>query len=188
MINQQKSEEFFFRRRAHLALFFGLTAILAGSWQMWRQMAAAPVEITIPTPSPQEIIVDIGGAVIRPGSYRFNRPARVKDLLIISGGLQANADRRWVDRYLNLSQYLRDGSKIYIPRQGETVSGEKEEISLNQATVGELIKLPGIGPQLAAAIIRYRQRHHGFKTVAELQAVPGIGGKMFLKINHRLRL
>jgi competence protein ComEA len=35
--------------------------------------------------------------------------------------------------------------------------------------------LPGIGPALSEAILEYRERHGDFKTVADLDRVPGIG-------------
>jgi competence protein ComEA len=35
--------------------------------------------------------------------------------------------------------------------------------------------LPGVGPATAQKIIDYRQAHGPFRTVEELEAVPGIG-------------
>ncbi len=48
-------------------------------------------------------------------------------------------------------------------------------IDLNAATSAELEGLPGIGASKAAAIIQYRTDHGGFKSVDELDNVPGIG-------------
>lgn len=54
-----------------------------------------------------------------------------------------------------------------------SVSGEK--ININKATVDELVKLPGIGPAIAARIVEYRAEFGPFKSVDELLNVRGIG-------------
>ena len=48
-------------------------------------------------------------------------------------------------------------------------------MNLNTATQAQLEELPGIGPTLAAAIIAERDERGGFREVAELQDVRGIG-------------
>lgn len=48
-------------------------------------------------------------------------------------------------------------------------------ININTATEAELEGLPGIGSSKAAAIIQYRIDHGAFKTVNDLDNVPGIG-------------
>ncbi len=52
-------------------------------------------------------------------------------------------------------------------------------VDLNQATLRELDRLPGIGPVLAARIVEYRQHRGGFRRVSDLQAVTGIGEKKY---------
>ena len=42
-------------------------------------------------------------------------------------------------------------------------------------TAAELTLLPGVGPRLAAAIVRHRETHGPFATPAALDDVPGIG-------------
>lgn len=49
------------------------------------------------------------------------------------------------------------------------------KININTAYLPQLAKLPGIGPSLAKAIIRYRDKHGPFTTVDDLLKVPGIG-------------
>lgn len=48
-------------------------------------------------------------------------------------------------------------------------------VDVNQASVDELIALPGIGPALAARIVSYREEHGMFRSLDDLQKVSGIG-------------
>ena len=48
-------------------------------------------------------------------------------------------------------------------------------VNINTATKEQLDSLKGIGPTKAQAIIDYRTKHGPFKTVDDLEKVPGIG-------------
>ncbi|MCZ2341197.1 MAG: helix-hairpin-helix domain-containing protein [Bacteroidales bacterium] len=48
-------------------------------------------------------------------------------------------------------------------------------VNLNTADKAELMQVPGVGPNLADAILSHRQLHGRFTAVEELMAVPGIG-------------
>lgn len=56
-------------------------------------------------------------------------------------------------------------------------------LDLNTATQSQLEDLPGIGPSKAQAIIAYREREGGFRTVEQLMEVKGIGAKIFEKLS-----
>lgn len=66
------------------------------------------------------------------------------------------------------------------------IQGDK--ISLNQANLQQLQTLNGVGEKKAQAIVEYRQKNGGFKTVDELVNVKGIGPKLLEKNKARLAL
>jgi competence protein ComEA len=50
-----------------------------------------------------------------------------------------------------------------------------ERIDPNTASAEELDRLPKVGPAQAGRIVAWRQAHGGFRTLADLDSVPGIG-------------
>lgn len=63
------------------------------------------------------------------------------------------------------------------PPSGTPGSGGRGPVpvNLNTASEAELLRLPGIGPTKARAIVAYRQGRGPFASVADLVRVPGIG-------------
>lgn len=62
------------------------------------------------------------------------------------------------------------------------------KVKLNSAPVSELQQLHGIGEKKALAIIEYRQKNGGFKSIDELKNVKGIGPKLLEKNKALLSL
>ena len=56
------------------------------------------------------------------------------------------------------------------------------QININTASPEQLDGLKGIGPTKAQAIVDYRRQHGAFKSIDELQNVPGIGPATFKDI------
>jgi len=137
-----------------------------------------------PTRSPEPpIIVDVAGAVARPGVYRLAAGSRVADALTAAGGATDEAD----PSALNKAAPVRDGQRIYVPRPGETVpagsagSDAQLKIDVNHATAAELEALPGIGPTIAARIVRSRGGHP-FARIEELQTRGLVTARVFADI------
>ncbi len=124
------------------------------------------------------LVVDVAGAVRRPGLVRLPKGARVSDAVARAGGLTAHAERDAV----NLAAPVSDGQQVLVPARGSPGSGApggagaaSGPVSLSSATAEQLDTLPGIGPVTAQKIIDYRAQHGSFTSVDGLDAIPGIG-------------
>jgi competence protein ComEA len=124
------------------------------------------------------VVVDVVGAVRRPGLYRLAPGTRVADAVAAAGGLAPRAERVGV----NLAAPVSDGQQVVVPARGAAAAAgaaggapSSGPVSLSAATPEQLDALPGIGPSTAAKIVAFRQEHGAFHSVEELDAVPGIG-------------
>ena len=61
-------------------------------------------------------------------------------------------------------------------------------VNINTATADELLRIPGIGPARAAAIVQLRERAHRFNHAEDLLRVRGIGRVGFRRMRPYLAL
>ena len=73
------------------------------------------------------------------------------------------------------------------PDQGPPSVEQDGRININEAGPEELVKLPGIGPTRAKAIIAERKKRR-FRRIEDIIRVPGIGRKTFGRIRHSIRV
>lgn len=137
-----------------------------------------------------KIAFDIEGSVEKPGLYQLDEGARVEDILILSGGLSANADRGWTEKSLNRAAKLIDGGKLYIPATGESTTSQSQvnnksnvalaqkTININSSSQSELESLPGVGPATAVKIISGRP----YMSLEELKTKKIVGNALYEKI------
>jgi competence protein ComEA len=129
------------------------------------------------------VVVDVVGAVRRPGLYRLEQGDRIADAVGRAGGATAQADLALI----NLAAPLADGEQVVVPKRGAAAPAgapsaggsaavpSSGPVHLSTATLEQLDSLPGIGPVTAQKILDYRQKQGAFTSVDELDAVPGIG-------------
>jgi competence ComEA-like helix-hairpin-helix protein len=65
---------------------------------------------------------------------------------------------------------------------------EAERININTASAEEFMRLPGIGPALAARMVEYRRKHGRFKRPQEIIIVRGMSAKRYRQIAHLIRI
>ncbi|MBL6439003.1 helix-hairpin-helix domain-containing protein [Streptococcus suis] len=135
-----------------------------------------------------QLVVDVKGAVAKPGLYTLEAGARVNDAVEAAGGLTSQSD----PKSINLAQKLSDEAVVYVASKDENISvvasttassamSQEEKntslVNLNTATEADLQTISGIGAKRATDIIAYREANGGFKSVDDLNNVSGIGDK-----------
>jgi competence protein ComEA len=158
------------------------------------------------TAGEKELVVDVAGAVVKPGVYRLISGARVGDAIKAAGGFGPRVDVDRVGVELNLAAALTDGGQIRVPSRddpaasagggsgGSGVGGAGSggagsggggaagsPVNLNKATQAELEGLPGIGPVTAGKILESRAGAP-FRSVDELRERGLVGEKTFAKL------
>lgn len=140
------------------------------------------------------VVVDVGGKVRRPGVLTLPGGSRVADALKAAGGAEPGADLTGINR----ARVLMDGEQVLVglpgvpvggsgPGAGAGTGGPATPLSLNAATVEQLDTLPGVGPVLARHIVDHRTEQGGFRSVAELREVNGIGERRFADLEPLVR-
>lgn len=162
---------------------------------------------------PLRVAVHVVGAVQQPGVYHLSAGSRGDDAVRSAGGATSQADLKRV----NLAAVLVDGQQLWIPRVGERIpqntlpntlpimspnavsgagappnavpsTGVPALVDINQATVADLDRLPGIGPSTARAIVDHRTRNGPFASVDDLLAVRGIGPAKLAELRALVRV
>ena len=180
------------------AILFGLLCGLLGGGVIWlvsRPVRGEHIQLLPPATAPP-LQVYVSGAVAYPGVYQLPSASRLQDAIQAAGGMSADADAS----VLNLAAPLQDGQKVFVPtlpapgqpsvKTPPQHSAEPPlgKMDINQAGLDELEKLPGIGPELAGAILTYRSEHGMFAAIENVMDVPGIGPGKFEKIKELIEV
>jgi len=151
----------------------------------------------------EAVVVEIAGAVRKPGVFRLPLGSRVGDLIEAAGGYGPRLDAGRASRELNLAARLTDGDRVTVPSRDDVVPSTSgtggtgggasggssagsataagSPIDLNRATSAELEALPGIGPVTAGKIITSREEQ-AFTAVDDLRTRKLVGTKAFDKL------
>jgi competence protein ComEA len=161
--------------------------------------SAAPSGSAGASTDPQRVVVEINGAVPRPGIYRVAPGARVGEVIAAAGGYGGRVDALAAEA-LNLAEKVQDGQQIHVPARGERATGADPagqsttgasngdagkqpagRINVNTASSSELDALPGIGPATAAKIVAARSEQP-FASVDDLRERKVVGASTLEKI------
>lgn len=162
--------------------------------------------------------VDVKGQVNAPGIYELKENSRVIDAINMAGGLTGDANTTVINlskkikdemviiiysnsEVVDFSKTKEEESDIlgrcYQKDETSLMNDaciESEEVStsslvsINTATLEQLMTLSGIGEAKALDIINYREANGDFKTIDELRNVSGIGDSLFDKIKENITL
>lgn len=162
----------------------GLVVGLGAWWQ--RPPVEHPPELAVvSSPAAERLVVNVVGAVPRPGLVTVTSGARVADAVDAAGGPVAGTDLHG----LNLARKVTDGEQIAVgvPPPPSGGGGTDQKLDLNTATQAQLDDLPGVGPVTAQRIVDWRTRHGPFASVDQLREVDGIGESKLAKLSDRVR-
>ncbi|XRG77180.1 helix-hairpin-helix domain-containing protein [Rossellomorea sp. GAMAL-10_SWC] len=145
-------------------------------------------EVSMPVNS-KVFMVDVKGAIQKPGLIQCNEGERVFDVIRLAGGFKEKADVNKV----NLAEKIVDEMVIYVPFIGEETdqtiitnrgdeTKQNEMIDINHASQSDLEKIPGVGPTKAKNILEYIDQNGPFTSVEQLESVNGIGKKSIEKM------
>lgn len=142
----------------------------------------------------KEIVVDVEGAVNKPGIYTLPENSREQDAVKAAGGVSPKADLGAIAKGMNMAAKLSDGMKLYIPFVGEqpaasmgdhSVAGASTgSISINSASESQLESLPGVGAVTAGKIIANRP----YSSLEDLTAKKAVTNSVFQKIKDLISL
>ena len=158
-----------------------------------------------PAPSPPSaplfpcgapLYIQVEGEVGSPGVYPFCGQPRLDEVIRRAGGAGRSCELFDAQE----SERLRTGQTLLVIQYEPKCKAHLGEmwayykitlsipLSVNKESQVGLTAIPGIGPNLAGAIVLAREKRGGFKTLDEISTVPGVGKALYRKIKPYLTL
>lgn len=163
------------------------------------------------------LLVDIKGEIKNPGVYEMTSGERVNDVIKKAGGLNNNADTSMInlsqkvkDEMViiiyskkeveemnkeepcicpeNNDACINEENKNQVVTKDNSNASTSTKISINKATIEDLMTLDGIGEAKAKSIIEYREEKGKFEKIEDIKEVSGIGEALYEKIKNKITL
>jgi competence protein ComEA len=152
-----------------------------------------------PSTTAEQLVIEVAGAVARPGVYHLSAGARVADAIAAAGGYGPRIDIARATAELNLAARVGDGDRIIVPSRDDPATGSGPgtapgstpgpssapahtgPVDLNTATAEELDTLPGVGPVTVGKIIASRASQ-AFRSVSDLRTRKLVGVAEYARI------
>ncbi|NVM21946.1 MAG: helix-hairpin-helix domain-containing protein [Desulfobacterales bacterium] len=145
----------------------------------------------------QQWIVEVTGAVKKPGIYAFHNPPTIHQAIRAAGGTTKST----LTPLGVPPEHLETGALLEVKPLGSQTAklmlfqmsaGKRLSlgipIEVNEAQVEDLALIPGVGQALARRIIEFRESHGPFKTWNDLRRVKGIGPRKVESFRSYLEL
>jgi DNA uptake protein ComE-like DNA-binding protein len=152
-----------------------------------------------PDSGPVPVIVAVEGEVERPGVHLLNEPAPTLAHVLKAAGGSKKASLSSIPEDL-FQEPVHSGHLISVIHEGDggvrivlspmtaahrLTLGEK--LDLNEASEADLLLIPQMRSEVAAAIVQ-RRRDRRWKSLQELEALPGVGPKTMEKWKESLEV
>ena len=147
------------------------------------------------TPRPQDQwIVEIAGAVKKPGIYTFPTPPTIQDAVLTAGGTisdryEDSLERLDTGTYIKVRALKTKSSEVILSKM---VNSKKLalgiSIDLNHAQQEDLALIPGLSNALSRRIVQFRKSCGPFREWHDLEKVKGVGPKKIQVCKRYLRL
>jgi competence protein ComEA len=131
--------------------------------------------------------------------FNFTRQEQIVILFLtftlLVGGIVTLIKRHWPDfapeLVVNTMVESLPGDTVVTPQTPEPSTSPDSllgrRVNINDATLEELMELPGIGPKMAQRIMAHRTQHGAFQTLEDLKSVKGIGDKTLERLRPLIK-
>ena len=185
------------KQRAGLPLLAVLLLLIAGIQYGRVALFSEEGHPAVSVGNSHGIWLELGEGFPQPGVHQFIDETTLCSVIQVTLGEEASVQclKNASDRPLASGEFLSlqmEGSEIIEISQGWMTAERRMVLAIplqpQTMTPDDWVALPGIGPKLAAAIELDRQKNGDFRSLADLERVPGIGSgrlaawrKYFLK-------
>ena len=144
----------------------------------------------------EKVFVQVEGDIRYPGVYSFPRKIKPTELIERGEGSKLSENLSVISDNIP----LQSGVRVIVQRSGDGWILFRDEISafykvtlgipvsLNRESEKGLTAVPGIGPKLARIIVMERNKRGGFKNLYEINALYGVGNKVYKEIIPYIKL